>query len=269
MVAAGHHLPARRSFISRFQRRRLGRSPRHHREARLFALARRKRHLVDAVLPFAAARARLRRGRLLRCRPALRHARRLRPPRRGSAPSRPARATRLGRQSHGGGARVVQGVALEPRQSETRLVPLARRETGRFPAEQLDQRVRRQRVGMGCDDAAVLPSHVPGYAARLELAQPAGRGRDARDAAVLARPRRGRVQARCAFADAQRPAIPRQPAKSELQAGRLARQQADPALYAQSARDALPDCELARRRRRGDAGEACCSASSICRSTSS
>ena len=53
--------------------------------------------------------------------------------------------------------------------------------------------------GVGREDAPVLPAHLRRQAARPQLAQPRGQGGDVRRHAVLARPRRGRLQARRAL----------------------------------------------------------------------
>ena len=65
---------------------------------------------------------------------------------------------------------------------KARLVHLARREAGRQRAEQLGERIRRQRVDLGRDDGPILLSRVPEGAARSQLAQRRGARRDARRA---------------------------------------------------------------------------------------
>ena len=122
-------------------------------------------------------------------RAAIRLARSLRPLARGSARARPPRDPRLGRQPHVGAASVVSRVALEPQQRAPQLVPLARRRTRRLAAEQLGQRVRRQRLAMGRRDLAVLSAHVLGVAAGPQLARAGGARGDARCHEVLARSR--------------------------------------------------------------------------------
>ncbi len=77
--------------------------------------------------------------------------------------------------------------------AEARLVRLARPEARGQPAEQLDRRLRRPGVGVGQQDAAVLPALVPRRAARPQLAQPGGRAGDARRAALLDGARRRRL----------------------------------------------------------------------------
>ena len=83
--------------------------------------------LAVAVLPLADGRLRLRRLRLLRRRPGVRDARRLRRAGRSVPRARHARGDRLGAEPHVGPAPVVRRVALEPRQPAARLVRLARR----------------------------------------------------------------------------------------------------------------------------------------------
>ena len=110
---------------------------RHRRAARPPRRARRRGDLAVAVLPLADGRLRLRRLRLLRRRPALRHARRLRRARRRLPRARHPGGPRLGAEPHLRPAPVVRGVALEPRRPEARLVRVARPSAGRRPAERL------------------------------------------------------------------------------------------------------------------------------------
>ena len=93
------------------QRRRLGRLPRPHAEARLPAVARHRLHLAAAVLPVAASRRRLRHRRLLRHQPGLRRRRGLPALRRGGARARDPRDRRPRHEPHVVGPPVVPGVA--------------------------------------------------------------------------------------------------------------------------------------------------------------
>ena len=148
------------------------------------ASARRRRHLAVAVLHLADEGLRLRRRRLLRCRSAVRHARRLRrAARRGASPgparSSSTRSTRTRSDQHPWFA----GEPAEPRQPQGRLVRLGRSQAGRHAAQQLAVGVRRRRLGVGAAAAPVLPAQLPEGAAGPQPAQSrragggAGRGR--------------------------------------------------------------------------------------------
>ena len=80
---------------------------------------------------------------------------------------------------------------------EARLVHLARCEAGWRRAEQLGERVRRQRVDVRRGDAAVLLPRLSEGAAGPQLAQSGCARRDARGAALLARSRRRWLSRRC------------------------------------------------------------------------
>ena len=77
-MARRRHLPDLSALVRRLRRRRHRRPARHHRPPRPPGRTRRRRGLAVAVLPVAAGRRRLRRGRLPRRRPALRRPRRRR-----------------------------------------------------------------------------------------------------------------------------------------------------------------------------------------------
>ena len=83
------------------------------------------------------------------------------------------------------------GVALVARRPPARLVRLARPGARRRPAERLAVRVQGVRPGVDARRAhrPVLPALLHARAARPQLGQPGGRGRDARRPALLARPR--------------------------------------------------------------------------------
>ena len=111
LVAGRRRLPGLRPQLRRLRRRRHRRPARHHRPAALPARPRRRRGLDHAVLPVAAARPRLRRRRLPRRRPAVRHARRRRRAARPRPRARAAGDRRPGAQPHLERAPVVPGGA--------------------------------------------------------------------------------------------------------------------------------------------------------------
>ena len=142
--------------------------------------ARRRRHLDQPVVPVAAARRWLRRGRLPRHQPRLRHAgRRRRDDRRGPRPRHP-RAHRPRPQPLLVGAPVVPGGARRrPRLGRARpvLVPRRRRRSARLEAAQRLGRVVR-RVGVGARRRRpVVPPPLRRQPAGLELGAPPGRSR--------------------------------------------------------------------------------------------
>ena len=129
-------------FVRRLRRRRRRRSARHRRAARPPRVARRRRDLAVADLPLADGRLRLRRLRLLRRRPAVRHARRLRRAGRGGPRARHPGGDRLRPEPHARPAPVVRGVARRPRRPEARLVRVARRAPGGGPPNDWQSRSR-------------------------------------------------------------------------------------------------------------------------------
>ena len=182
--------------LLRRQRRRLGRLPRADREARLPPVARRRLHLAAAVLRLAAARRRLRHRRLLHDPPRLRHGRGRARLHRGGAPARHARDRRPRHEPHVERPPVVPGVALERRRPQARLVRVVRH---RAPLRGRADHLHRHRdleldVGRPGRRLLLAPLLLP--PARPELRQPRGPGRDARGAALLARPRPRRLPAR-------------------------------------------------------------------------
>ena len=74
--------------------------------------------------------------------------------------------------------------------SKAGLVCLARREAGRFPTEQLGERVWRSRLDFRRSRRPVLLPCIPEAAARPQLAQSGCRASHVRGAAILVRPRR-------------------------------------------------------------------------------
>ena len=99
---------------------------------------------------------------------------------------------RLGPEPQLRPAPVVRRVALEPRQPQARLVHVAR--PGEAAAQRLGVGVQgvRRRVDARRDDGPVLPAQLHARAARPQLGEPGGRGRDARHDPLLVRPRRRR-----------------------------------------------------------------------------
>ena len=177
----------------------------HHLPPRLPPGARRRGDLAVADLHEPDGRLRLRRRRLPRRRPDLRHAERPRRADRGVPRARHQGRPGLGPEPHERPPPVVRGVPLEPGQPEARLVRVAR------PAQRLGLAVqgRRPVVDLRSRHRAVLPAQLHGRAARPQLGQPGGRGGDARRAAVLDGPRRRRAAPGRDPQDRQGPAAPR------------------------------------------------------------
>ena len=169
---------------------------RHRRTARPPGGARGRGGLAVADLPLPDGRLRLRRRRLLRRRPGVRHARRLRRAGRRVPRARHQGRARLGAEPHVGPAPVVRGVALEPRRPEARLVRVARRaRTAARPTTGRRRSRPRARRGPSTRRPASGTCTRSCRAARPQLGQPRGRGGDARRAALLAGPRRRRASA--------------------------------------------------------------------------
>ncbi len=195
-MARGGHLPGVSALLRRRERRRHGR-PRGHPLADPLPLgARRRRDLAVPLLRLPPEGRRLRRRRLPRDRPAVRHPRRLRRdargrPRGGHPPHRRPRPQPLLF-----GARVVQGRAgRRAGQRRARPLPLPRRRPGeaRDAAEQLAVGLRRPRLDQDSRRQAVVPAPVRLLPAGPELGQPRGPRRVPVDPQVLARPRRRRL----------------------------------------------------------------------------
>ena len=211
-----------RSF-QRLERRRHRRPRGHHRPPRLPRLARRRRHLDLAVLPLARwPTSATTSPTTPRRRPAVRHARRLRPPDRRRPRARDPGHRRLRPEPHVGPASLVRRVPLVARQPEARLVHLARRPTRRFAAEQLDQRLRGAGLGVGRADRAVLPPLLPQGAARPQLAESRGARRDVRRRPLLARSRRRWLPDRRRAQFDEGPGAARQPAEPRSRPVRIA-----------------------------------------------
>ena len=115
--------------------------------------------------------------------PALRHARRLRPPARRGARARHARAARLGAEPHLRPAPVVRRVARARGSDPKRDWYVWRdRAPGRRAAQQLDASLPPTAPGVDARrrDRAVLPALLPARAARPQLGEPRGRRGHAR-----------------------------------------------------------------------------------------
>ena len=111
VVAAGRHLPGVRAQLRRLRRRRHRRPARRAVPPGVHRRPGRRRHLAEPVLPVPPGRRRLRRVRLPRRRPRLRHPGRLRRPGRRRPPPRAAGDRRPRPQPHVERAPVVPGRA--------------------------------------------------------------------------------------------------------------------------------------------------------------
>ncbi len=113
LVAGRGDLPDLSAVLPRHERRRCGRPEGRHRAAGACRLARRGRRLAVAVLPIAHGGHGLRRFRLLRRRSDVRHPRRFRRLRSGSASPRSEGDDRPGAVAHLGPSRLVQESRLD------------------------------------------------------------------------------------------------------------------------------------------------------------
>ena len=199
LVARRRRLPGLRAQLRRLRRRRHRRPGRRPRPAAVPARPRRRRDLADAVLPLADGRRRLRRGRLPRRRPDVRHARRLRRDDRRRARAGPAGDRRRGAEPHlerapPGSRRRWPPPPGSP-ERERYIFRDGRGPDGAEPPNDWESIFG----GAGLDPGArrpVVPAPVRPRAARPELGAPRGARRVRRHPAVLARPRRGRVPRR-------------------------------------------------------------------------
>ncbi len=165
-------------------------------EARLPAVARHRLRLAAAVLSLAAPGRRLRHRRLLLGQPRLRHRRGPADVRRGRARARHPRDRRPRHEPHVERPPVVPGVALVDR--------TARSATGTCgPTPCTATRTRgsssstpRPRTGRGTRVGGLLLAPLLPPPAGPQLREPRGAGGDARRAALLARPRAGRLPPR-------------------------------------------------------------------------
>ena len=102
--------------------------------------------------------------------------------------------------------------STRPRRAPPRLLRLGRPGARRRPAEQLDLELRRLGVDAARADGPVLPQPVPADPARPQLVERGAARGDRRRAAVLVRPRRGRLPDRRLPRDRQGPRAARRPA---------------------------------------------------------
>ena len=173
LVAAGRHLPDLPALVRRLERRWGGGPEGHHVPPRLPAGARRRGDLAVADLHEPDGRLRLRRRRLPRRRPDLRHARRPRRADRGVPRARHQGRPGLGPEPH---------VATATRGSRSRdPAGTTRSATGTCGATSPTTGSRSSRPsarrGRSTHHRAVLPAQLHGRAARPQLGQPGGRSR--------------------------------------------------------------------------------------------
>ena len=168
---------------------------------------------LSPIFPLADGRLRLRRGRLLRRRPAVRHAGRPRPPDRRRARARACRSSSTSSRTTRPTSTRGSWSRAPSRTSPKRdwYVWRDARPDGSPPNNWVSF-FGGTGVGVGRGDGPVLPAPVPSQAARPQLAQPRGAGGDVRRDAVLARPRRRRLPHRRPVAPRQAPGLHRQPA---------------------------------------------------------
>ena len=190
VVAPGRHLPDLPAVVRGLRRRRHRRPAGDHGASRPPHRPRRGGDLAVAVLPLADGGLRLRRRRLLRRRPRVRHARGLRRPGRGGPSPRDQGRRRLRPEPHVRPASVVPRCADRAGERQARLVRVARG-TQRRSSEQLALLVQGGRPGVdeGRAQRRVVPALLPPPAARPQLGQPGGGGGDARRPALLVRAR--------------------------------------------------------------------------------
>ena len=215
MVPGRGHLRAAHQGLCGCQRRRHRRLPRPDAAPGPCAVARRQHDLAAAVLSLAAARRRLRRGRLRGRAPVLRHAGRLPRLRRGGPPARPARHHRADRQPHLGPAPVVPGGPTGAEGfARAQLLRLERRPQALQRHAHHLHRHREIELDLRRGGRPVLLAPLLQPPARSQLRQPGGAVRGAEDDGVLARDGRGRLPARRgALPDRARRHLQREPAR--------------------------------------------------------
>ncbi|CAA9315885.1 MAG: GH13_16 / GH13_36 / GH13_31 / GH13 / GH13_ 17 / GH13_40 / GH13_29 / GH13_23 / GH13_30 / GH1 3_4 / GH13_35 / GH13_20 / GH13_2 / GH13_1 / GH13 _19 / GH13_26 / GH13_21 / GH13_34, partial [uncultured Gemmatimonadaceae bacterium] len=261
LVQARHRLLARRGDLPGLRRRRHRRLRRADGPARLPEQPGRHLPLAAAVLPLAEPRQRLRRHRLLRGRPAPRHARRLRRLHPRGARAGHPRPGRPRGEPHLGPAPLVPGRARRPAVQVPELLRVGKRAPrelarGGGVPRRAGGRLVVRRAGRDVVHAPVLPPP-----ARPEPRQPRGVRRDPEDRRVLAGARRlGVPRRRRPLPDRVRPrrgggvrAAPR-PARGGVVAARRRgaarrgerRGRADPALLRRRGRRVPPAVRLPR-----------------------
>ncbi len=267
-MEARHRLSGLSPLVPGHERRRDRRPPGHPPAPRLPGMARGRRGVDVADLHLAHGRFRLRRRRLLRHRPDVRHARRFRRPRGRGAWARPQGHPRFRAEPHLGPAPLVPREPLVAHEPEAGLVHLAGPGTERRPAQQLGQQFRRPGLDLRRGLGTVLLPRLPAGAAGPQLAQPRGPPGDVRRPPVLARPRRRRVPRRRDLAPDQGRRFPGQPAEPRLPAEPGRDQPLPPGLFggpAGGARGGRRDAPGAG----GISRSACSSARSTCPSSAS
>jgi len=196
MVARGGDLPDLSALVSGQQRRRHRRPAGHRRAVAAYRQPRRRCGLDLAVLHLADEGFRLRRQRLLRCRPDVRQPRRFRRGGGDGACAGAQGADRPGAVAHLRPAPVVSRKPRQPRQSAGGLVCLGRCQTRRHAAQQLAVDLRRLGLAMGFQPLPVLPAQLPRLAARPQFPLRRGAGRAAGRRPLLAAPRGRRLSPR-------------------------------------------------------------------------
>ena len=189
-------------------------------------------------------------SRLHRYRSAVRHARRLRRAGRGGACARPEGHARLRAEPHLRPASLVHRepfLAHKPKRDW--YIWRDAKPDGSVPNNWLSE-FGGSAWTFDAADRAILLSRVPQAAARPQLAQPRSARRDARRAAVLARPRRRRFSRRRDPSPDRGRASARQSAESGLAGRAIAGAASRAALFARPGGDAWRDRRDARARRR-------------------
>ncbi len=174
LVAERHRVPDLSAQLRRQQWRRRRRHCRHHRQARLSAAARHRRHLAVTDLRVANGRQWLRHRRLPGDRPRVRHARRFRPAGGRGQVARHRHSARSRGQPHLRRSPLVQGFPQFPSEPPSRFLYLARSGGGRRAAQRSAIDLRRPRLDARRGDRAILPAPVLDAAARSQLGQPRG-----------------------------------------------------------------------------------------------
>ena len=169
LVARRGDLPDLPAQLPGQQRRRRRRPARDHPPAGLCRAAGRRRDLDLAVLQEPDEGFRLRRRRLLRRRPAVRHARRLRRAAGRGAPAGPEGDDGLRPEPHQRPASLVRGEPAEPRQPEGRLVRLGRRQAGRHARPTTGWRCSAAAPGNGSRAAASTTCTISSKSSRTSI----------------------------------------------------------------------------------------------------
>ncbi len=161
------NLPAQ---LRRQQQQRHRRSKRHRLAYGLFKPARHRRHLDNPLLPLPASRLRLRRLRLHRHRPDVRHSRRLRQTRHRREKAQYQSDFRFCGQPHLRPAQMVHRFQILKNFRAPRLVHLERRQKPESAAQQLALHLRHARLDSRSQNKSILLPLFLSRAARPELA---------------------------------------------------------------------------------------------------